>query len=41
VLSTALAGGVEAILTGDRDLLVLGTYQSIAILTPRDFLSRQ
>lgn len=38
VLATAHSGGAEAIVTGDRDLLDLGSFEGIAILTPRQFL---
>ena len=38
VLATAVAAQSVAIVTGDQDLLVLGTYQDIPILTPREFL---
>jgi putative PIN family toxin of toxin-antitoxin system len=41
VLATALAGRADAIVTGDDDLLVLGAYEGIAILSPRRFLERQ
>jgi putative PIN family toxin of toxin-antitoxin system len=40
VLATALAGEAEAIVTGDADLLTLGSYAGVAILSPRDFLIR-
>ncbi|MFH1178034.1 MAG: putative toxin-antitoxin system toxin component, PIN family [Acidobacteriota bacterium] len=40
VLSAAAAGRADAIVTGDADLLALGTFQGIAILTPRQFLER-
>ena len=40
VLATAVAADATVIVTGDLDLLVLGRYQGIDILTPRDFLSR-
>jgi putative PIN family toxin of toxin-antitoxin system len=40
VLATVIAGQVEAIVTGDGDLLALGTFQGIAILSPRQFLER-
>lgn len=40
VLATALAGEAEAIVTGDDDLLVLRYHQSVAILSPRQFLER-
>jgi uncharacterized protein len=41
VLATALAGDADAIVTGDADLLTLEKYLGIAILSPRQFLSRQ
>jgi putative PIN family toxin of toxin-antitoxin system len=40
VLATAIAGQAEAIVTGDDDLLALGIYQGVAILTPRQFIER-
>jgi putative PIN family toxin of toxin-antitoxin system len=40
VLATALAGGAEVIVTGDEDLLTLGEWRGIAILSPRRFLER-
>lgn len=39
VLATAVAAKAEVIVTGDDDLLSLGSYEGIAILRPRDFLS--
>jgi len=39
VLGTAIAGGCEAIVTGDRDLLDLVTHRDIAIVSPRGFWS--
>ncbi len=38
VLATAVAGRADVILTGDDDLLVLGEYQGIRILSPRQFV---
>lgn len=38
VLGTAMAAGADAIVTGDKDLLVLGSYEGIRIQTPRQFL---
>ncbi|MGE0862548.1 MAG: putative toxin-antitoxin system toxin component, PIN family [Vicinamibacterales bacterium] len=38
VLGTAMAAGAEVIVTGDKDLLVLGVYEGIRIETPRQFL---
>jgi len=40
VLATAIAGQAEAIVTGDGDLLALGAFQGVAILSPRQFLER-
>ena len=37
VLAAAIAGEASAIVTGDRDLLVLGDHHGIRIVTPRDF----
>ena len=39
VIAAALAVNADAIVTGDKDLLVLGEYQAIRILTARDFLN--
>jgi putative PIN family toxin of toxin-antitoxin system len=38
VLSTALAGKADVIVTGDDDLLVLKEFRGIRILSPRQFL---
>jgi len=38
VLGTAMAAGADVIVTGDKDLLVLGAYEGIGIETPRQFL---
>lgn len=40
VLATALAGQAEVIVTGDDDLLCLHSFQGIAILNPRQFITR-
>jgi putative PIN family toxin of toxin-antitoxin system len=37
VLATAVAGGCECIITGDKDLLVLGSYEAVDIISPGDF----
>jgi len=37
VLGTALAGRVEVIVSGDKDLLSLGNFEGIAIVSPRAF----
>ena len=38
VIAAAVAVRAEAIVTGDKDLLVLGRYRDIRILAARDFL---
>lgn len=38
VLATAVAAGANLIVTGDDDLLVLGAYAGIAIVSPRRLL---
>ncbi|WP_395643608.1 putative toxin-antitoxin system toxin component, PIN family [Rudaea sp.] len=40
VLATALAGKVDAIVSGDKDLLVLEHFQTIPILTVRNALAK-
>ncbi|OCQ95655.1 putative toxin-antitoxin system toxin component, PIN family [Oscillatoriales cyanobacterium USR001] len=40
ILATAIAADVDAIVTGDRDLLVLQKYEGIPIVTAREFLER-
>ncbi len=40
VLGTAIAGGVDALVTGDADLLELGRIGTVAILSPRAFYDR-
>lgn len=39
VLGTAMAAGADVIVTGGKDLLVLGVYEGIRIETPRQFLA--
>ncbi len=39
VLATAITAQADAIVTGDKDLLVLKTFEGIAIVTPRGFLA--
>lgn len=41
VLATAVAGEAEAIVSGDADLLTLGSYSGIDIISPRQFVARQ
>jgi putative PIN family toxin of toxin-antitoxin system len=40
VLGTAVAGRADALITGDKELLELGNYQGIPILSPREFYER-
>jgi uncharacterized protein len=37
-VAAALEGGAEYLVTGDDDLLALGAYDTVAILSPRAFL---
>lgn len=39
-LEVAFNGGADLLVTGDQDLLVLHPFQSAAIITPAEFLSR-
>lgn len=39
VLETAILGDAAAIVSGDKDLLVLGGYEGIAIVTPQNWLA--
>jgi putative PIN family toxin of toxin-antitoxin system len=38
VFECALLAGASIIVSGDKDLLAVGTYEGIRILTPREFL---
>lgn len=40
VLAAAVSGSVDALVTGDQDLLVIGTHEGIPILSPSDLLAR-
>lgn len=39
-LAAALEGRCDFVVSGDRDLLALGAYEGIRIITPRDFMTR-
>lgn len=39
VLETAILGDAAAIVSGDKDLLVLGSYEGVAIVTPQEWLA--
>lgn len=39
VLETAILGDATAIVSGDKDLLVLGGYEGVAIVTPQEWLA--
>ncbi len=39
VIASAVAGGADAIVTGDKDLLAVGVFRNIRILTARAFLT--
>lgn len=38
ILATAVSGDADFLVTGDKQLLALGTYQSVRIVSPSDFL---
>ncbi len=38
ILECAAVAGAEVLITGDRDLLVIGSYQGVRILTVRGYL---
>ena len=40
VLATAVAGGAEMLVTGDKELLEMGTYEGVPIETARDLVDR-
>ena len=40
VLGTAEAGSAAVLVTGDQELLALGLFRGVAILSPRDFYER-
>jgi len=40
VLGTAIAAGAECVVSGDKDLLALGSFRGIAILSPRALWDR-
>jgi len=39
VVACAVEGGAGFIVSGDRDLLVLGAYRGVRMVTPREFLA--
>ncbi len=39
VVACAIEGEAEFIVSGDRDLLVLGAYQGVRMMMPREFLA--
>lgn len=41
ILETAKVGDCNVIVTGDKDLLQLNTYQDISILTPKKFIQTE
>ncbi len=38
VLETAILGGCTYIISGDKDLLILGVYRDVQVVTPTQFL---
>jgi len=41
ILGLVSPGNVEAVVTGDQDLLVLGSYKGVPIITPREFWEQE
>ena len=41
ILECAVTGNADLIVTGDKDLLALGSFEGVAILTPREYLDRK
>ena len=41
VFECAVSAKAEVIVSGDRDLLVVGNYQNIQVLTPRQYLDQK
>lgn len=41
VLELAVNGRADVVISGDRDLLEMGSYQGIAIVTPAEYLTKQ
>jgi putative PIN family toxin of toxin-antitoxin system len=39
VFECAVMTGAEVVVSGDKDLLAVGTYEGIRVLTPREFLN--
>ncbi len=39
LIACAIAGGAEYIVSGDPDLLIVGTYHGVQILSPLAFLT--
>jgi predicted nucleic acid-binding protein len=39
VLECAFLAGAQAIVAGDKDLLALGSYKEVRILTPSEYLA--
>ena len=37
ILASALAANADVLITGDRDLLIIGKYENLRILSPRGF----
>ncbi len=39
ILATAVSARADYLVTGDRQLLALGTFQGVQIVSPRDFVA--
>ncbi len=40
VLECALSGAADVVVTGDQDVLRLGAFRGIPLVSPREFLER-
>lgn len=41
ILACAVAGDAEVVVTGDLDLLSLGTFRGVRIVSPRQFVEEE
>lgn len=41
ILATALTGSCECIITGDKDLLILKTYERVELVSPGEFAASE
>lgn len=41
ILAAAVSAKCDCVITGDKDLLVLGVYEGISIFSPREFITNE